>query len=463
MSQTSEESTKKGHTYLQWTFSIISNIAYLNYGLQNGWISPFAKKLQSEDSPTGRPLTSTEFYWVASVSSLAAMFGVSAFAALADGLGRKIGVVAVAAVQALCWIIKLCPSTTVTLIIARICSGLGAGGAFAIVPMYIKEISQNNIRGTLGVIMTISQNAGYLIMYSMGAYMEYYTVLWIAAVPPILNLLLMLFAPESPAFLLKKGKVSEATEVIAGLRGLNIDDNVVLNEINEIRKEDDFYKSIPNISFFGIFKQPVWRRGFLIMFVIITTHGLNGVFTIVTYASTILRASGITLNPELQLLSIPTFMIISSALSITLVERMGRKFLLAGTYIVSAFACGTLATTLLMQENGFATPGWLPIVAIVATVSCYAAGILPLPFVIMSEMFNFQIRAKVMSCIITTGWLMSFVQAASFGPITEILGSSAAFYFFAFMNFFGAVAALFFLPETKGKSVEEIEFELKGK
>lgn len=92
--------------------------------------------------------------------------------------------------------------------VARILSGLSAGGCFVAVPMYVKEISQDDVRGTLGSLLTLSQNLGVLIMYIIGTYMSYYGAIYSIIWLPFLSFLLLLKAPESPAYLLKIGKIN---------------------------------------------------------------------------------------------------------------------------------------------------------------------------------------------------------------------------------------------------------------
>lgn len=105
------------------------------------------------------------------------------------------------------WIFSIYPANYASLLVARFFCGLGGGGCFHIVPMYVKEISQESIRGTLGTIMTVFQNVGTLLMYALGGYLDYYTALYIVAGIPAVNILLLSKAPESPSFLVKVGKI----------------------------------------------------------------------------------------------------------------------------------------------------------------------------------------------------------------------------------------------------------------
>ena len=94
------------------------------------------------------------------------------------------------------------------MIIARLFSGLAAGGCFNVAPIYVKEISQDDIRGILGTFTQLLQTTGILVMYILGAYLDYYTVIMIVMGVPILVALLLLKAPESPAYLVKRGKIN---------------------------------------------------------------------------------------------------------------------------------------------------------------------------------------------------------------------------------------------------------------
>ncbi|KAJ0171605.1 hypothetical protein K1T71_013155 [Dendrolimus kikuchii] len=452
---------KRGHTYKQWLTAIIANLTLFTYGNQVGWVSPATKVLKSNQSPYGR-ISDYEISWVASSMCLAAVFGTLVFTYIVDRYGRKVGVVAIAALQALSWIIKIFSSDIYGLLLARIICGIPAGGCFNVIPIYVKEISQDDIRGSLGILLILLQNIGILAMYAMGAYVEFKHVMWIGLTVPVVALLLMLKAPESPAFLVNKEKYEEAANAVAFLRGLDMSDKLVQNEINQMKNEDIYYKSLPDISFMSILKNTAWCRGFLVILLTFTIAASNGNFVIVTYASTILSSSGVTVSPELQTLSFPVVMILASIFSMTVVEKVGRKIILATTYLITVLALLCLATTLLVKEYGGNLPSWLPVVAIIFSLGCYAAGVSPIPYISMSEMFNFQNRAKVTGFVVTYAWFMSFFSVVTFGPIYEVIGPYLTFYCFAGLNLLGFIVTLVLLPETKGKSVEEIEMMLRG-
>ncbi|KAJ8730922.1 hypothetical protein PYW08_002335 [Mythimna loreyi] len=454
---------EKGNACMQWLVAMLANTTLLTYGFQAGWVSPMTKVLQSADSPAGYPLSDYEISWIASALCIAATFGVSLFAYIVDRFGRKVAVLIMAVLQALCWIMKLSSANIAVLIMARLCGGLSAGGCYNVVPMYVREISQDDIRGVLGSFIILFQNIGILAMFAMGAYFDYYTVLWIVVWVPVLTFVMMLKAPESPAFLVKKGKVDEAASTIAFLRRLAVDDKVIQNEIDYMKNQELTYNSLPKVSFKTIFQNKAWRRGCILNVILVTFQTNSGNFATLTYSPAILKSAGVTWNPELQTLSFPAVMILASFISMSCVEKFGRKPLISIAFAVAVLSHAVLGTTMLLQHQGGSTPGWMPVIAIITYVAVYAGGISPMPYIIMAEMFNFQIRAKVMGCLVTQAWFMSFVQLAAFTAVANFLGTHTVVYCYAGINLCGALVSLVFLPETKGKTAEQIEMDLLGK
>ncbi|XP_060806070.1 facilitated trehalose transporter Tret1-like [Amyelois transitella] len=453
----------KGHTYVQWMIALIAESTVLTYGLIAGWISPMKSILQSDSSPAGRPLTSMEMTWVASILPLAAISGVPLFVYISDNCGRKIGVFIMAVMEAGCWVIKLSTANVPCLIIARILAGIAAGGSYQLIPVYVKEISQDNIRGMLVSMNTLMQNIGIFVMYAMGAYLDYYTVLWVGLVVSLVSVVASITAPESPPYLVKLGKYEEAEKTLAFLRGLDVNDKVVQNEMDYMKEKDSEVKEQPDVTLVTIFKQKYSRTGLLIIMIIISTQAMNGTYSIFTYASTIMKASGVTLSPELQTLSIPIVMIVGSFVSISCVEKIGRKIILATGFALAAIGLIGIGTVLTVQYQGGSMPGWMPISSIILTVWCYSAGVLPMPYVIMSEMFNFHIRARVSGCICCYAWFITFLQLFIFTPVSNLIGMHNMMFCFSGVNLIGVLIALLIVPETKGKSVDEIEKILANK
>ncbi|KAF9407093.1 hypothetical protein HW555_012770 [Spodoptera exigua] len=340
---------KKGKTYVQVLVAIVANTTILTYGFQAGWVSPTTKVLQSENSPSGYPLSDYEISWIASAICLAAMFGVSLFTYIVDKYGRRVAILLTAALQAISWILKLSSAHVGVLIIARLFAGLGAGGCYNVVPMYVREISQDDIRGVLGSFIILFHNS-------------------------VLCLILQ-----------------EAAKTIAFLRRLDVNDKTIQTEIEYMKNQEVTYASLPKLSFKSLYQNKAWRRGFILNIILMTLRSNSGNMAVLNYAPAILKSAGVTWNPELQMLSFPAVMILASFISMSCVEKFGRKPIITISFAVAVLSHIILATTMLIQHQGGSTPGWLPVLAIVTFFAFFAGGISPMPYIIMTEMFNFQV------------------------------------------------------------------------
>ncbi|XP_046973646.1 facilitated trehalose transporter Tret1-like, partial [Vanessa cardui] len=449
---------KNGHTYLQWIFALLANCTHMAYGLECGWISPTTKTLQSETSPSGYPLSDGQIAWVASCMSTAAMCVVIMHSYIADIYGRKINIIGIAFLEAVSWIIRIFCTSFTSLIIARVCAGIAAGGCYNVVPMYIKEISRDDLRGILCTFSMIFQNVGVFIMYFIGAYLDYYKVIYVVVGLPIVTMLGMMVAPESPEFLVKQGKIDKAIETVAFVRGLAKDDTTVQTTVEAMLKDAAHFKSLPNLTLLSIMKNKLWRRGFILIMIAFTFYEINGAFAIITFASTVISSTGIDfeVSPEIQSLSFPIVMITGSLTLASCIERFGRKPLLIGAYIVSSLCMFGIAIIIILHNQVGGVPGWLPIILMMMVLAMYSGGVCPVTYIMLTEMFNFQIRAKLMSLVVTYGWLLTAILLNIYLPLSNALGFYAPFIFYGFFNLGGVIFTILYLTETKGKSETEI-------
>ncbi|XP_047989476.1 facilitated trehalose transporter Tret1-like [Leguminivora glycinivorella] len=299
-----DQNDKEGSVHNQWIIGFISTTMILTYGLQSGWMSPTISKLQSKHSPAGRPLTTNEISLVAGLISMTAVTTPIIFGYIADYIGRRKTLIAIVIPQILGFALKLISAHPICLMVSQACCGIAGGGVYCIAPTYIKEIAQDSLRGALGCSAILLQSLGLVIMYAMGAYIEYYTVLWIVIWLPVLNLIALFQIPESPAYLVKTGKVEEATKVMAWLRGVDEDHKDVERDISILQKEIMASENFTEITWMTILSDKASRRALGLSFLCVTLLDMGGNYGIVAYASVILQQAGVTFSPELQALGI---------------------------------------------------------------------------------------------------------------------------------------------------------------
>ncbi|CAH3940614.1 unnamed protein product [Pieris brassicae] len=446
-----------GHTLWQWLFGIIASLGFLLYGLEAAWLSPTTKYLQSTESPLGYPLSKNAISWIGSINCFASAFFVIPFSYSADKFGRKWIVIATVTPSIISILLRLFVPNLIVLLVARALVGIAGAGIFVVIPIYVRELCQTNLIGTIGSLGALLQNIGIVLMYLLGAYFDYYTMLWICLAFNVLMATMMIFAPESPAYLVKRGHIDKAYSTVAFLRGLNENNAVVKNEIEHIQLKEEEYKNIPKLGYREIFKNKSWRNGFIIMMLVWTTYGWNGALTIITYASAVLESTGsnINISPEIQSISFPVVSIIAAFTLTIVAERCGRKALHAGSYALSGFSFSLLGGAMLCQKLGYMIPDWLPITCMIIAVGMFSSGVRSLPFIICLEMFNFQVRAQITGIIQTYGWGLASTQLLAFPTLIETFGLHISFIIFGAINFIGMVIALF-IPETRGIPEAEI-------
>ncbi|VVC98715.1 unnamed protein product [Leptidea sinapis] len=436
-----------------------ANISTFVYGMEVGWMSPTTKILQSESSPLGYALSDTALSLVASSTCFAGAFGVTIFSYSTDKFGRKLTVIAITIPQFISIILRIISPTLTALLIARILAGLVAGGCFIVVPIYVKEISQKNNSGILVSLQVLLQNVGLFIMFLMGIYVNYYNILLITSIFPILSLILFWYiAPESPAYLVKQKKIDEAYKAVALLRGLKRDDKNVENEITILKHSEEEQKLLPNMTLKDILSDKAWRNGVILALILFTAQALNGAFAIITYASPILSATGVEFDvaPEFQTLSLPVVMILASFLLTFIIERLGRKVILSVSFLISAVALTSLSISIFVRNFGGRVLSFLPVVAMMLSVAMYSGCICSVSYLVTTELFNFQVRGKLMGIVLSYAFMVFFIPLAVYSPITNMFGQHITFLFFGMMNIIGAFFSFFCLPETKGRSDEEI-------
>ncbi|XP_026320065.1 facilitated trehalose transporter Tret1-like, partial [Hyposmocoma kahamanoa] len=173
-----------------------------SYGAGVGWMSPMSSLLMSENSPAKAPVHEEVISWMASAPYFLGTPAVFLFGFIVDNLGRKKALLFTSFCMSVCWGLKLFSTETWALITARAILGFGVAGCYVVTPLYIKEISEDSIRGTLGTLVVLSQNLGNLCVYVMGEYMSYYAVLWICLSVPLVHMLVFSTMPETPSYLL---------------------------------------------------------------------------------------------------------------------------------------------------------------------------------------------------------------------------------------------------------------------
>ncbi|CAF4873776.1 unnamed protein product [Pieris macdunnoughi] len=462
-----DKDRKTGSKHNQILMSIVVCMPILAYGTAMGWISPHKALLMGESSPSERPLTEEEVSWMASIMFIFAPIAVFVYGVAADKFGRKNALLCATLPISVGWAVKLICAHPIALIAARALIGFGSGGGFVVCPLYVKEISEDSIRGMTGTFIIFSQTVGNLVVFILGDLLPFKTVLWILLAIPLVHFCILLRLPETPSYLVKCGKNEEAAKVLGWLRSFPQTDKSISDEVDRliIEQTTSELKFSPKL----LFADKTALKAFWVALIVNLTREFCGCIAVLVYASHIFAEAGkdpdssIALSPNKQSILLASVQIIGSFLACQLVDRTGRKPLLAVTSVVAGFSMCLLGVWFYLQSISVALPGWLPIAALCFCIFADASGLQPLPFVIMTEMFSFQLRGTVATLIMAISLGTDFALLKLFAPLNNCIGYHSTFWIFSFICLSNVFYLILCVPETKMRNLEDIYADLEGR
>ncbi|KAL0861523.1 hypothetical protein ABMA27_009041 [Loxostege sticticalis] len=453
----------EGSKVNQIVIATLMVLPVFSYGTAVGWMSPMGPRLMSLDTPADEPVHADVVSWMASAAYLVGTPAVFLFGYVVDNYGRKVALMLTSFSMASCWALKLYSTDTWALITARAIVGLGVSGSYVVTPLYIKEISEDSIRGTLGSLVVLSQNMGNLVVYLMGEYLSYHAILWILLAVPLVHLLVFTSMPETPSYLLKCGKVEEARNALAWLRCRDITEASVDSELQLLLLELEQNKSGKMSSALKtLVSDRATFRAFRITLIITLARELCGCVAVLHFASLIFSEASEgswVLTPNQQAAILGAVQLVGSVTASGLVERAGRKLLLGTTCFVSGIAMCALGAWFYASSGA----SWLPVAALCLCIYCDAAGLQPVPFVIMTEMFSFQLRGTVTPIVISFACALVSVELRVFQPLAHSAGLYLVFWLFSAVCLVSTVYIALAVPETRMRSIDEIYADLAGK
>jgi len=339
-------------------------------------------------------------------------------------------------------------------VLFRFIGGLGIGASSVVGPVYLAELAPAKMRGRLVGIFQINIVVGILIAY-LSNYLisriqigstEWRWQLGVAAVPAVFFLLMLLGIPQSPRWLVTKGRTKEAGTVI-GLLG-NPDGEAELQEIVNSLSFTSKTQSEPLFS--RKYKVPILLAVSLAMF-----NQLAGINAILYYLTDIFSLAGFsTISGNLQAVAIGATNLLFTLLAMTVIDKLGRKTLLLIGAVGMAACLSGVAVILYTQQHKSRL-----LMLLVAYIAFFAISQGAVIWVYLSEIFPNRVRAKGQSLGSGTHWVMNAMISALF-PLFAAGSGAYPFIFFAVMMVVQFFVVLFFFPETKGVTLEQLQQKL---
>jgi SP family arabinose:H+ symporter-like MFS transporter len=406
---------------------------------------------------------------VVSSAVLGCIFGTVSSGWMADRYGRRMALRLAGVLFLVSTLGSAFVTSTLLLVAARILGGVGIGIASVVGPLYMAEICPPQVRGrmislyqlaiTLGILAAFASNA-LIVRWGAGLAGDSALLRWLlvdemwrgmlgaCAIPSVLFLLLIMVVPESPRWLLKQGRQAEATRLLVRILGAAESER----ELQEIRQTMTAHTG----AFSDLFSKRLRRP--LLIGVFMTIFGnLSGINIIMYYAPKLLSAAGAgTQGALVGTVAIGVMNILFTVVAIFLVDRLGRRpLLLVG---VSGCAIGLNAAALLFKFCG----GSGLLIPLLLHVACFAFSYGSIGWIVTAELFPNNIRGRAAGLVTMFGWSTGFLISQSLPRLLESIGGAGVFAIYGIST---AVAVLFIwraVPETKGRTLEEIEMGWKA-
>lgn len=422
-------------------------------GVISGAIGPLEQRFQLDS------------FWVgftASCALLGCILGAGFAGVISDNIGRKKVLIISGVFFLVSALGTALPRTLTEFIIFRFIGGIGVGAASLISPLYIAEISPARLRGRMVSLNQFAIVSGFIIVY----FANYIIALgreesWLVqtgwrwmfgseSIPAILLLVFAFFVPESPRWLVKKKKDDKALSILTRISGVD----VATHEIKEIKTNLEQEKGSKSLFF-----KPGIKIVLLIGVVLAVLQQITGINSVMYYAPEIFKNVGVkTENALLQTIVVGLVNAGFTIIAIWTVDKVGRKFLMITGSIGMGVSLVLLGITFYYNLTG----PWV-LILVLTYIASFSSSIGPVMWVVLSEIFPTQIRGKAMAIATVVLWIACYAVSQTF-PImdknpwlVENFNHAFSFWVYGVFCFVTIWFVYRFIPETKGKSLEEIE------
>ncbi|XP_063236723.1 facilitated trehalose transporter Tret1-like [Bacillus rossius redtenbacheri] len=363
----------------------------------------------------------------------------------------------------------------VLLYVARFISGIALGGSTVISPVYNEEIADVDIRGALGTYCEIQLCVGIFYAYCVGSYLDYLWFQVASCAVPVLFLVTFAWMPESPVFLVMKGRDGQAEKALAWLKGSSRHDAAVQGELEAIRvfvgagqrpgaaaKKTGLDQRLRKVLT-GISESSPTFRATYVVFGLMVMQQMCGTCAIMYYMVNVFRDAGSTLSPYVCSIIVAFVQLTSGFVASRVVDHLGRRPMLLFSSTSLAVCLAVLAAYTHFRHAGvdLSSYTWVPLVALNLFVVTFEFGVGPLPWLMMAELAPSKSRGFISGASVCFNWLLVFVVTKCFTNMIDGIGLAMTYGCYGIFMCAGFVFVWFFVPETKGKTRETIQHELK--
>ncbi|KAJ8686223.1 hypothetical protein QAD02_022017 [Eretmocerus hayati] len=450
---------QKGKKLWQYISATSGSLLAMGVGTTLSWSAPVLPVLESTGS--WLPLDKEQASWVGSLLAVGAICGALPAGLLGAHLGRRRALLLVGLPLLASWGLMLVARQPLHLYIARLVAGLGVGGTCVLLPGYLSEIAEAESRGAVCSLFQLLFAAGLVWSASLGAFLDFHRLAYGCALVELLFFAsFAALAPESPVWLVSKGRKLEATVALRRLRGEFYD---VDRELAQTQKESEEISSKKNLIFDLVrFKAP--RKALLICLAVMMFQQLSGINAIVFYTVGIFKDAHSSVEPNTATILVSLVQFAMSFVATGFVDKAGRRPLLMLSCMAMSCSMITLGLYFKLKESGsnVSQIGWLPLSSLIAFMIAFSIGAGPVPWMLMGELFTVELKGSASSLAVMLNWFFAFLVTNTYSEMERLVKASGTFWIFAVLMALATIFVYRVVPETKGKSINEVQIELLG-
>nr|CAD1816986.1 unnamed protein product [Ananas comosus var. bracteatus] len=423
------------------------------FGVAVGYSAPTQAKLREDLN-----LSLSEFSVFGSIVTIGAMIGAIASGRISDYIGRKGAMRLSAVVCIVGWLAIYFAQGAISLDVGRFSTGYGIGVFSYVVPVFIAEIAPKTLRGGLTTINQLLICTGLSAAYIIGTVVTWRTLALTGVIPCLVLLVGLAFIPESPRWLAKVGRQKEFEVALRCLRGKDAD---ITQEAAEIQEFIETLQSLPRARIQDLFER-TYIRPVIVGVGLMAFQQFGGINGIIFYASETFVSAGFA-SGSLGTILMGCVQVPITAFGALLMDRSGRRPLLmvssSGLFLGSSIT----AVSFYLKSHGIYMDS-VPIVAlcgILVYLGSFSIGMGAIPWVMMSEIFPINIKGIGGSLVTLVNWFGSWAVSFAFNFLMS-WSSTGTFVLFSMICAIGVLFVAKVVPETKGRTLEEIQASLNG-
>ncbi len=438
---------------------VVIMLSGLLFGYDQGVISGALQGIEN-DFDVGSTAIEIITSWV----TLGALFGALAAGIMADRLGRRLTIILAAILFTIGAFVEAIAPGTAVLVVGRVIVGFGVGVASVAAPLYAAEMAPARLRGRFVSTYQLAITIGIFVAYAVDQVLTnndaWRAMLGVSCVPAVLLLIAMIPMPDTPRWLVKAGRQEQAIDTCAKIHP-DMDAETMMNDIAASLAAEEAERA----SWSEVFSKSV-RRPLMIGIGLAVFQQITGINAIIYYANKIFESAGFSTPADQAAATtwaIGGVNVLATFIAVAYVDRFGRRPLLLAGLVGMGVSLLTVGFTFLKLDNETAvsgsptTAGIITLVALVVFIASFAFSLGPVVWTVINEIFPNRIRGRGVAVATAVNWGSAWLVSQFFLTLVDGIGNAATFWLLAFFCLVAYVWIFLKVPETKGRTLEEIE------